>query len=124
MGDIERRNSIPTTKSLSKLGVSAVGFSAAGIFLFILGSASLIPGIILGGLALLFGAVNMASKDRADKRAGVFITAAGALTIVSALGIPLLAKVSGILLTVSAVGFIALGIINAIRFFRGLKKRG
>ena len=124
MNEIEpRRDEIPSSKSLSKLGVSAVGFGAAGIFLLILGSASTVAGLILGGLALLFGVVNMASKDRVDKRAGVLITAAGALTVISALKIPLLAPVSGVLLTVSAVGLLALGLVNAIRFFRGLKKR-
>jgi len=123
MNELERRDDIPTTKSLSKMGVSAVGFGAAGIFLFILGSASTLPGIILGGLALIFGIGNLASKDLADKRAGLLITAAGALTVVSALGIPFLAPVSGVLLTVSAVGLLALGVINAIKFFRGLKKR-
>jgi len=123
MYEIEsRKNEIPSRRSLSKLGVSAVGFGAAGIFLLILGSASTLPGIILGALALLFGIGNIASKDPTDKKAGVLITAAGALTVVSALKIPLLAAVSGVLLKVSAIGLIALGVINAIRFFRGLKK--
>ena len=122
MNEIEK---IPTAKNLSKMGVSAVGYCAAGAFLLILSTISnlTIPGIIAGAIVLLFGITNLASKDPADKRAGMVITAAGALTVLSVTKIPLLAPVSGVLLTVGAIGLLGLGILNAVKFFRGLKKR-
>ena len=121
MYEIEKSNDIPSTKSLSKLGVSAVGCIATGIFLLVLKLP--LVGIIAGIIVLLFGIGNIASKDRTDKKAGLLISAAGALTILSVTNIPLIAPVSGVLLTVGAVGLLALGVVNAVRFFRGLKKR-
>ena len=121
MYEIEKSNDIPSTKSLSKLGVSAVGCVAAGIFLLVLKLP--LVGIIAGVFAVLFGIGNIMSKDPSDKRAGILISAAGALTILSVTNIPHIAPVSGVLLTVGAVGLLALGVINAVKFFRGLKKR-
>ena len=36
MYDIERKENIPSTSSLSKLGITAIGYTAGGIFLFLL----------------------------------------------------------------------------------------
>jgi len=125
MNDIEKRNNIPSTSSLSKLGVSAVGYCAAGIFILILNSVvrSTWPGIIVGGIVCLFGIGTLKSKDPADKKAGLIITAAGALTVLSRINIPFITPVSSFLLGIGAFGLLALGIWNGIKFILGLKKR-
>ncbi|MCL2209999.1 MAG: hypothetical protein FWC19_07820 [Treponema sp.] len=126
MYEIEKRNNdIPSVSKLSKLGVSAVGYTAGGIFLFILNAVttSVIPGLIIGGLVFIFGLSSFLSKDPADKKAGFIITAAGILTIISKIKIPFLAPLSGAILGIGAVGLLALGIWNGIKFFIGLKKR-
>jgi len=125
MGDIMKRNDIPSSKSLTKHGVAAVGYTAAGVFLILLGAISSIPivGIIAGGVVTVFGLTSLTSKDPADKRAGLIITSAGILTILSKIPIPVIQPFSKVLLGISAFGLIALGVINAVKFFRGLKKR-
>jgi len=125
MNDIIRKDDIPSTKTLSKYGVSAIGFGAAGIFLSLLNTISAAPvlGFIAGGIVCLFGIGALSSKDPTDKKAGMVITAAGALTIISKIGIPFISGLSGFLLGAGAFGLIALGIVNAVKFFIGLKKR-
>ena len=125
MNEIVRTDEIPSTSSLSKLGVSAVGYTAAGIFLLILNlvTQSFLPAFIIGGLVLLFGIGSYKSKDLTDKKAGIVLIAAGALTILSKIPIPFIQGLSGVILTIGAIGLLAVGIINGVKFFRGLKKR-
>jgi hypothetical protein len=125
MSDLEKIDDIPSTSSLSKLGISAVGYAAGGIFLFLLNIFARFRGLglVIGGVVCLIGIGSLMSKDPADKKAGVLITAAGALTILSKARIPFLTAVSGTLLSIGAVALLALGIINGVKFFIGLKKR-
>jgi len=125
MNDIEKRNVIPSTTALSKLGITAVGYSAAGVFLLILNTISRfrVLGFIAGGIVLALGIISIGSKDPADKKAGLLLTAAGALTFLSKTGIPVIAAISSTLLVVGAVGLFGLGIWNGIKFFIGLNKR-
>ena len=122
---IVRTDEIPSTSSLSKLGVSAVGYTAAGIFLLLLNlvTQSFVPALIIGGVVLFFGIGSFRSKDLTEKKAGVILTAAGALTILSKIPIPIIKGLSGVLLTIGAIGLLAIGIINGVKFFSGLKKR-
>jgi len=127
MGDIMKRDEIPSSTSLTKCGVAAVGYTAAGIFLSVLnaisGSGFNLIGVIAGAAVLLIGLGSFFSKDPADKKAGSIIVAAGVLTLISKTGLPFFAGVSKFLLTAGAIGLLALGVINAIKFFRGLRKR-
>ena len=127
MSDIMKKDDIPSTASLSKCGVAAVGYTAAGIFLSILNAVTGVGfnifGIITGIAISLLGVGSFFSKDPADKKAGFIITAAGILTVISKTGLPLLAGASRFLLVAGALGLFAIGIINAVKFFRGLKKR-
>jgi hypothetical protein len=125
MEDIKDIKDIPSTSSLSKLGITAVGYAAGGIFLFLLNIFARFRGLglVIGGVVCLIGIGSLMSKDPADKKAGILITAAGGLTILSKARIPFLTAVSGTLLSIGAVGLLALGIINGIKFFIGLKKR-
>ena len=125
MNDIEKRDEIPSASTLSKLGITAIGYSAGGIFLFILQVVSRfrVFGLIAGAVVCLLGIGSLLSKDPADRKAGVIITAAGVLAILSKSGIPGITQVTGTLLAIGAVGLLALGIWNGIKFFVGLKKR-
>jgi len=125
MYDIERKDEIPSASSLSKLGITAIGYTAAGVFLFFLNifSRFRVFGLIIGGIVCLVGIGSLMSKDPTDKKAGLLITLAGALTLLSKAKIPFLTAVSGTLLSIGAVGLLAIGIINGIKFLIGLKKR-
>ena len=125
MNEIQKRDEIPSTSSLSKLGITAIGYSAGGIFLFLLQAISRWRGLglVVGAIVCVVGITSLLSKDPDDKKAGVVIAAAGALTVLSKTNIPLITAVSGTLLSIGALGLLAMGIWNGIKFFLGLKKR-
>ena len=125
MNDIEKRDEIPSTSTLTKLGLTAIGYSAGGIFLFILQVVSRfrVFGLIAGAIVCLLGIGSLLSKDPADRKAGIIITTAGVLAVLSKSGIPGIMQVTGTLLVIGAVGLLALGIWSGIKFFIGLKKR-
>jgi len=125
MNDYEKREVIPSTSSLSKLGITAIGYTAGGIFLFLLNAIARYRGLglVVGGIVCVIGIGSLVSKDPADKKAGAVITAAGVLTLLSKSGIPVITAISGTLLSIGAVGLLVLGIWNGIKFFVGLKKR-
>jgi hypothetical protein len=125
MHDIEKRDDIPSTSILSKLGITAIACTAGGVFLFLLQIFSRLRGLglVLGVIVCGFGVVSLMSKDPADKKPGAVIAIAGALTILSKTGIPVITAISGTLLTIGAVGLLAMGLWNGIKFFIGLKKR-
>ena len=123
MNDIEKREEIPSASSLSKLGMTAVGYTAGGIFLFLLQVISRLRGlgIIAGVIVCVIGLVSLGSKDTADKKAGAMITAAGVLTLLSK--VPVIAPLASTLISIGAVGLLVMGIWNGIKFLFGLKKR-
>jgi len=123
MNEIQKKDDIPSRSRLSKLGVTSVGYTVGGAFLLVLNTIARIPwiGLIAGGIICMIGIGSLLSKDPADRKPGLIITAAGALTFLSR--IPGLRAISGTLLTIGAVGLLALGIWNGIKFFFGLKKR-
>jgi len=121
--EIEKREAIPSTSSLSKMGITAIGYCAGGIFLILLQVFSRFRGLglVIGALVCIVGIVSFTSKDQADRKAGAVIMAAGALALLSK--IPVVAPLAGTLLSIGAIGLLALGIWNGIKFFIGLKKR-
>jgi hypothetical protein len=123
MYDIERKDEIPSTSSLSKLGITAIGYTAGGIFLFLLQAFSRMRGLGLaaGAVVCVIGVASLMSKDPADKKAGAIIATAGVLVLLSK--IPYVAPLAATLLSIGAVGLLAMGIINGIKFLFGLKKR-
>ncbi|MDR1106103.1 MAG: hypothetical protein LBL44_07080 [Treponema sp.] len=123
MNDIEPYSS---SKNLTKQGVTAVFSLAAGGFLFIMsvvGGRLPLVGLVLGGLAALAGIFALLSRDPAGKKPGLVLALSGALGLLARAKIPLLTSVAGTVLGIGAVGFIALGIWNGIKFIRGLKTR-
>jgi len=123
MNNIDKMNDIPSTASLAKLGTTAIGYTAGGIFLFLLQVFSRFRGlgIIIGAVVLIVGLVFFSSKDPADKKAGAVIMIAGVLALLSK--VPIVAPLAGTLMFIGALGLLALGILNGVKFFIGLKKR-
>ena len=125
MNDIERADSYPSTGALAKQGITAVGCIAGGVFLFILQAIARfrVTGLVVGAIACVVGIVSLMSKDPADRKPGAVITGAGFLVVLSKTGVPLLQAAAGTLLSVGAFGLLAIGVLNGVKFFRGLKKR-
>ena len=126
MNDIEPAEPGGSTRTLAKQGVAAVGCVAGGIFLFVMnviGNRLPVAGILLGVAAAVIGIGALRSKDPDDKKPGALITAAGVLVILSRVGIPLIRPLAGALLSIGAFGLLAMGVWNAVKFFRGLKHR-
>ena len=123
--DLEKIDDIPSTAAVSKLGITAIVYIAGGIFIFLLLAFSKVKflGLVIGAVVCVIGIITLMSKDLADKKAGVIITAAGVLVLVSKIRIPFIAPVSATLLSIGGIGLIAMGIINGIKFLIGLKKR-
>ncbi|MDR1838361.1 MAG: hypothetical protein LBQ93_02085 [Treponema sp.] len=123
MNEIEKLDNIPSVSTLQKLGITAIGYSAAGIFLFLLQAFARFRGlgIVIGALVCIIGIASFTSKDPADRKAGAIIMIAGVLALLSK--IPAVAPLAGTLLSIGAVGLLVLGIWNGIKFFIGLKKR-
>jgi len=125
MDSLTKWDDMPSTSSLSKLGVSAVGYTACGILLMILNGFSNLNwlGIIVGALVFLVGVSSLKSRETTDRKAGMVIAAAGLLAVLSRFNIPLISGLSGTLLSLGAIGVLAVGILKGIKFFLGLKKR-
>jgi hypothetical protein len=125
MNEIEKTDYYPSTSALAKQGISAVACTAGGIFLLLMQTVARLPvlGLILGGVACVAGIVCLLSKDSADKKAGAILGGAGILVMLSKTGFPLLKAAAGTLIGIGAVGLLALGIWNGIKFFNGLRKR-
>jgi len=125
MYEIEKKEQIPSTSSLTKLGITAVGYTAGGIFLIILQTffSKGVLGLIVGAIVCAIGIASFTSKDPTDKKAGAVIMTAGVLVLLSTSKIPAIGIIPKILLSIGAVGLLALGIWNGIKFLSGLKKR-
>jgi hypothetical protein len=123
MNDIDKINDIPSTSSLTKLGITSIGYTAGGVFLFLLQAFAKFRGVglVIGAIVCIIGIASFTSKDPADRKAGAVIMIAGVLALLSK--IPVIAPVAGTLLAIGAFGLLVLGIINGIKFFIGLKKR-
>ncbi|MDR3276334.1 MAG: hypothetical protein LBT11_03840 [Treponema sp.] len=109
------------TNMLSKQGVTAVGGIVGGVGLMILSALPSIFGIVAGGVVGIVGIGALLSKDPADRKPGIIITAAGALSILAKVGV--VRPFAGTLLSIGAIGLLALGIWNGIKFLKGLKNR-
>jgi hypothetical protein len=113
----------PSTGNLARQGLSAVGFLAAGTGFLVMGSLPTVLGIVIGAAACFLGVGSVFSHDNADRLGGSVLFAGGALTLLAKLKIPLLAGLARVALSVGAFACLGLGIWNAVRFFRGLRKR-
>jgi hypothetical protein len=108
---------------LTKQGVAAVGGIVGGSLLFIIQALPLPLGIIAGAVVALIGAGALFSKDPEDRKPGVIITVAGVLAVLARAPIPPLRSFAGLLLSIGAIGLLAMGIWKGIKFLKGLKSR-
>jgi hypothetical protein len=121
MGDIAEKNT--SSRSLSKIGVSAVLQLAGGAVLAVLGVLPPLVSAAAGAVLAVVGLTEIASRDRTDKKIGWVLTASGVAAVLSKYGfIRSLKAAGGLALTAGAAALIGLGIFNAVRFVIGLKK--
>jgi hypothetical protein len=121
MNDIERRGGYTPTSVLAKQGVAAVGSLIGGAGLLILSALPPVVGIIAGAVVGVIGVGAMMSKDPEDRKPGIIVAAAGGLSILSKIGI--VRPLAGTLLGIGAIGLLAIGVWNGIKFLKGLKSR-
>jgi len=124
MNEIMKKDEIPSRSQLSKLGITGIAYSVGGVLLlFLQAIARGGLGYVIGGLITIVGIASFTSKDKADRKAGAIIMTAGILVLVSKIRIPVIAPIAGVLMSIGAIGLLAMGIWNGIKFFIGLKKR-
>jgi hypothetical protein len=121
MDDMIPSNKYQPANVLAKQGIAAVGGLAGGIGLFVLGALPPLVGIIAGGVVALVGIGGLFSRDPEDKKPGAITATAGVLAILSKIGFA--RPLAGTLLSIGAVGLLAMGIWNGIKFLKGLKNR-
>jgi hypothetical protein len=125
MNDIVPERPTPSNV-LAKQGVAAIGNLIGGVGLLVMNILPRPVGLGLGAVLLVVGIVSMRSKDPEDRKPGLMLTIAGALSVLARAGanLPLVPALSGTLLSVGAIGLLAMGIWNGIKFLKGLKSRG
>lgn len=121
MNDIEKKGEYIPTNVLAKQGVAAIGSLIGGVGLLIVGALPPVAGIIAGAVVGAVGIGAVLSRDPDDRKPGIMAAAAGGLTILSKIGI--VRPLAGTLLSIGAIGLLAMGIWNGIKFLRGLKNR-
>ncbi|MDR3130169.1 MAG: hypothetical protein LBU18_01335 [Treponema sp.] len=121
MNDIESRNGYTPTNVLARQGVTAIGCLIGGAGLLIAGALPPVVGIITGVVVGIVGIAAVRSKDPEDRKPGLIAAVVGGLTVLSKIGIA--KPLTGTLLAIGAVGFLAIGIWNGIKFIKGLKTR-
>ncbi|GHU61087.1 hypothetical protein FACS189445_2700 [Spirochaetia bacterium] len=113
-------NNTPTNV-LAKQGVTAIGGIVGGTVLMIMRALPWPLGIAAGVIVGVVGIGGILSKDPDDRKPGILAAAAGALSILARIGI--IRPLAGTLLSISALGLLALGVWNGIKFIKGLKSR-
>ncbi|GHV04781.1 hypothetical protein FACS189485_10790 [Spirochaetia bacterium] len=127
MSKIDSKEPLVPARTLEKQGVAAIGNLAGGVFLFImaaLGTRLPIVGIIMGVVSGVVGLGAILSRDPADKKPGAVLIGGGALVILARVGAAFIRPLAGTLLSIGAFGLIAMGIVNGVKFLKGLKSRG
>ncbi|GHV81108.1 hypothetical protein AGMMS49944_28990 [Spirochaetia bacterium] len=115
-------NNTPTNV-LAKQGVTAIGGIVGGVVLMIIRALPSFIGLIAGVIVGVVGIGGAMSKERDDRKLGMLTAVAGGLAVLSRIPIKPLAALSGTLLGISALGLLAVGVWNGIKFIRGLKGR-
>jgi hypothetical protein len=75
----------------------------------------------VGAIVCALGISAMTSKDRSDHKPGLIIASAGVLVFLSKVRV--FAPIAGTLLSIGAVGLLAMGLLNGIKFLIGLRNR-
>ncbi|GHV75659.1 hypothetical protein AGMMS49942_04800 [Spirochaetia bacterium] len=111
------------TNVLAKQGVTAIGGIVGGAVLMIIRALPSFIGLIAGVIVGVVGIGGVMSKESDDRKLGMLTAVAGGLAVLSRIPIKPLAALSGTLLGISALGLLAVGVWNGIKFIKGLKGR-
>jgi hypothetical protein len=124
MNDLMPGEEYTPTNVLAKRGVRAVACLAGGAALLLLsalGARFPFVGIAAGAVLGVIGIGAVISKDPDDRKPGLFVLAAGVLSLLSR--VPGARAFAATLLGAGAIGLLAAGIWNGIRFLREIKRR-
>jgi len=112
-------NDIVPKKNIVLYGTNAAGGVLGGIILMALRDMRFVPALIVGVIIALAG--YGISRSGENRLTGKVFVAAGLLTAVS--GIPIIGGIAGFIMTISGIGLIAVGVVNLVNFFKGLRSR-
>jgi hypothetical protein len=124
MNDLIPGEEYTPTNVLAKRGVRAIGCLVGGVGLLLLaalGARFPLVGIAAGAVLGIVGIRAVVSKDPDDRKPGLVVLAAGVLSVLSR--VPGVRAFAGTLLGIGAIGLLAAGVWNGIRFLREIKKR-
>jgi hypothetical protein len=102
-------------------GMRGVIATGGGIGLVLFNSLLHIPvvGWVIGGALVVLGIMGVVGRNRTDKVSGAVLIGAGVLGLTSFV----FKGLTGFVLGAGSLGLIAYGILNLIKFARGLKSR-
>jgi hypothetical protein len=121
-----KKGGLASREQLERQGMTGIVSSAAGLGLLLLrgltsfGAGFSLPGLIVGGALTVAGAGLSAGK-KADRIGGGIIAAGGVLTAVASL--PVVGGLASGLMWLGGVGLLGAGVVNIVRFARGLRAR-
>ena len=123
MSDYEQN--YPSTETLSRLRKAAVFYFAGGLILAVIQFIArqwVIAGI--AGLIICAAGIGwlMANNPR-NKKTGALITAVGVLVMLSKTPLKVLTVLMGTALSITIMGFLALGVKNLVLYFIAQNKR-
>jgi hypothetical protein len=121
-----KKGSLVSRERLERQGMTGIVSTAAGLGLLLLrgltsvGAGFSISGLIVGGVLAVAG-VGLSSGEKADRIGGGIIAAGGILTAVASL--PVVGALASGLMWLGGVGLLGAGVVNIVRFVRGLRAR-
>jgi hypothetical protein len=115
-----------SANAVTRQGLAIGGYFAGGILILVmqfLGARFFFVAGILGLISLIAGIRILFAKGGRNKLPGAVLVAAGILCVLSRTPFRFIRPITGTLLSIGAVGFFALGIVNIFKLFKILKGR-
>jgi hypothetical protein len=112
--------------AVKKQGLVIAGYVAGGILILVmqfLGARFFFVAGILGLISLVAGIRILSAKDSRNKMPGGVLVAAGILCALSRTPFRFIRPITGTILSICAMGFFALAIVNIFKLFKILKGR-
>ena len=119
-------NDLVPREQLERQGMTGIVSGVSGLGLLLLrgltqfGAGFSIPGLVVGGVLTVAG-VGFSSGKKADRIGGMVIAGGGILTAVASL--PVVGGIASGLMWLGGLGLLGTGIVNIVRFARGLRAR-
>ncbi|MDR0876670.1 MAG: hypothetical protein LBN21_01345 [Treponema sp.] len=115
-----------SANAVTRQGIAIAGYFAGAVLILVmqfLGFRFFFIAGILGLTSLIIGLRILFAKDGRSKLPGIVLVAAGALCALSRTPFRFIRPITGTLLSICAVGFIALGFWNIIKLIKILNGR-